>query len=79
METTSNLNNFDVERSDYIKIGSISTDGSLNLNGGVEYKIYFTPQQTFESILGMISVTKAELVQKDGTILGVKVKWKNFG
>ena len=70
----SNLNNFDVERSDYIKIGSISTDGSLNLNGGVEYKIYFTPQQTFESILGMISVTKAELVQKDGTILGVKVK-----
>ena len=74
METTSNLNNFDVERSDYIKIGSISTDGSLNLNGGVEYKIYFTPQQTFESILGMISVTKAELVQKDGTILGVKVK-----
>ena len=74
METTSNLNNFDVERSDYIKIGSISTDGSLNLNGGVEYKIYFTPQQTFESILGMVSVTKAELVQKDGTILGVKVK-----
>jgi hypothetical protein len=74
METTSNLNNFDVERSDYIKIGSISTDGSLNLNGGVEYKIYFTPQQTFESILGMITVTKAELVQKDGTILGVKVK-----
>jgi len=74
IETTSNLNNFDVERSDYIKLGSISTDGSLNLNGGVEYKIYFSPQQTFDSILGLISVTKSELVIKDGTIIESVIK-----
>jgi hypothetical protein len=74
IETTSNLNNFDVERSDYIKLGSISTDGSLNLNGGVEYKIYFSPQQTFDSILGLISVTKSELVIKNGTIIESVIK-----
>jgi len=74
IETTSNLNNFDVERSDYIKLGSISTDGSLNLNGGVEYKIYFSLQQTFDSILGLISVTKSELVIKNGTIIESVIK-----
>jgi hypothetical protein len=74
IETTSNLNNFDVQRTDYIKLGSISTDGSLNLNGGVEYKIYFSPQQTFDSILGLISVTKSELVTKDGTIIESVIK-----
>ena len=74
IETTSNLNNFDVQRTDYIKLGSISTDGSLNLNGGVEYKIYFSLQQTFDSILGLISVTKSELVTKDGTIIESVIK-----
>ena len=74
IETTSNLNNFDVQRTDYIKLGSISTDGSLNLNGGVEYKLYFSPQQTFDSILGLISVTKSELVIKNGTIIESVIK-----
>ena len=66
VETNSSLQNFDTKRSDYIKLGSISTDGSKNLNGGVEYKIYFSPQQNFDSILGLVSVIKSELVTNEG-------------
>jgi hypothetical protein len=66
VEGSSNLQNFDVKRTNYIKLGSISTDGSKNLNGGVEYKIYFSPQQNFNSILGLVSVIKSELVTIDG-------------
>ena len=66
IETGSNLQSFSAERTNYIKLGSISTDGSQNLNGGVQYKIYFSPQQTFDSILGLVSVTKSELVKQDG-------------
>ena len=78
IETTSNLNNFDVQRTDYIKLGSISTDGSLNLNGGVEYKLYFSPQQTFDSILGLVSVIKSELVTTNGIQIESIFKWKNI-
>jgi len=74
LETNSNLQNFDAKRTNYIKLGSISTDGSLNLNGGVEYKLYFSPQQNFDSILGLVSVIKSELVTKEGIIIESRIK-----
>jgi len=74
IETTSSLQSFSAERTNYIKLGSISTDGSQNLNGGVQYKIYFSPQQTFESILGLLSVTKSELVKQNGGGIDHKIK-----
>ena len=74
IETTSNIQSFSAERTNYIKLGSISTDGSQNLNGGVQYKIYFSPQQTFESILGLLSVTKSELVKQNGSEINHKIK-----
>ena len=74
IETTSSLQSFSAERTNYIKLGSISTDGSQNLNGGVQYKIYFSPQQTFESILGLLSVTKSELVKQNGGGIYHKIK-----
>ena len=74
IETTSSLQSFSAERTNYIKLGSISTDGSQNLNGGVQYKIYFSPQQTFESILGLLSVTKSELVKQNGGEIDHKIK-----
>jgi len=74
IETTSNLQSFSAERTNYIKLGSISTDGSQNLNGGVQYKIYFSPQQTFESILGLLSVLKSELVKQNGSEINHKIK-----
>ena len=74
IETTSNLQSFSAERTNYIKLGSISTDGSQNLNGGVQYKIYFSPQQTFESTLGLLSVLKSELVKQNGGGIDHKIK-----
>ena len=74
VETNSTLQNFNAERTNYIKFGSISTDGSQNLNGGVEYKIYFSPQQNFDSILGLVSILKSELVTNNGTIIESIIK-----
>jgi hypothetical protein len=67
METSSTLSNFDVKRTDYIKVGSISTDGSKNLNGGVEYKLKFKLLQSTESVLGLTTIIKSELVLPNGT------------
>ena len=55
-------------------MGSISTDGSQNLNGGIEYKIYFKETNNLDSFLGLVSILKVELVKKDGTQIGVIVK-----
>jgi hypothetical protein len=74
IEDSSNLQSFSAERTNYIKLGSISTDGSQNLNGGVQYKIYFSPQQTFDSILGLLSVTKSELVKQNGSEINHIIK-----
>ena len=68
------MNTFDAKRETYLKIGSISTDGSQNLNGGVQYKIYFKPLQTFESILGLVSIKKSEVVDKNANQIGVFIK-----
>ena len=62
LETTTTMNTFDAKRETYLKIGSISVDGSQNLNGGVQYKIYFKSTQTFDSTLGLVSVKKSEVV-----------------
>ena len=59
----------------YVKLGSISTDGSQNLNGGTEYKIYFKETNNLTSFLGLVSVLKSELVGKGGNQIGVIVKW----
>ena len=74
IENGSELQSFSARRSTYIKLGSISTDGSQNLNGGTEYKIYFKEENNLTSFLGLVSVLKVELVKKDGTQIGVIVK-----
>ena len=74
LETNTMMNSFDAKRSSYIKIGSISTDGSMNLNGGVQYKIYFKPIQTFDSTLGLVSVKKSEVVDGNANTIDVIIK-----
>ena len=74
IETDSDLQSFSAKRTSYVKLGSISTDGSQNLNGGTEYKIYFKEENNLTSFLGLVSVLKVELVKKDGTQIGVIVK-----
>jgi hypothetical protein len=74
IESDSDLQSFSAKRSSYVKLGSISTDGSQNLNGGIEYKIYFKETNNLDSFLGLVSILKVELVKKDGTQIGVIVK-----
>src|SRR6056300_180146 len=74
LETTTMMNSFDARRSSYIKIGSISVDGSMNLNGGVQYKIYFKPIQSFDSTLGLVSVKKSEVVDGNAKTIDVILK-----
>ena len=74
LETTTTMNTFDAKRETYLKIGSISVDGSQNLNGGVEYKIYFKPIQSFDSTLGLVSVKKSEVVDSNAKQIGVIIK-----
>jgi hypothetical protein len=74
LETNTMMNSFDAKRSSYIKIGSISTDGSMNLNGGVQYKIYFKPIQSFDSTLGLVSVKKSEVVDVNANTINVIIK-----
>ncbi len=74
LETNTMMNSFDAKRSSYVKIGSISTDGSLTLNSGVQYKIYFKPIQSFESTLGLVSVKKSEVVDVNANTINVIIK-----
>jgi hypothetical protein len=74
IENGSNLQSFSSRRNTYVKLGSISTDGSQNLNGGTEYKIYFKETNNLTSFLGLVSVLKSELVGKGGEQIGVIVK-----
>ncbi len=74
LETTTMMNSFDAKRSSYIKIGSISTDGSITLNGGVQYKIYFKPIQSFDSTLGLVSVKKSEAVNNNAKTINMIIK-----
>jgi hypothetical protein len=74
LETTSMMSSFDAKRSSYIKVGSISVDGSMNLNDGVQYKIYFKPIQSFDSTLGLVSVKKSEVVDKNANTINVIIK-----
>jgi hypothetical protein len=60
------INNFNSTRTNYINLGSISTDGSQNLNRGIEYKVHFKTNQDLESILGLVYLQKVELVTQEG-------------
>ena len=68
------IQNFKTTRADYINFGSISTDGSKDLNSGVEYKIYFKPNIKMDSILGLVVLTKSEFVTSDGKILLIPIE-----
>ena len=74
VESSSTLSNFDVRRESYIKLGSISTDGSQKLNTGVTYKVYFKISEKFDTTLGLVSIKKSEVVDNKGNQINVIIK-----
>jgi hypothetical protein len=69
-----NMRNYTSDRSSYINVGSISLDGTKNLNGGIEYTVHFKLNQNTENILGLISLMKTELVTREGILIQSIVK-----
>jgi hypothetical protein len=72
-KTKGSPTNFGADKSTYITLGSLITDGGV-LDKTTEYKISFTSQVKLESILGLISVDMTDAVSKSGRTLKVIVR-----
>ncbi len=71
VEAKMNATNFTVNRGDYIKIGSLVNGNDTALDNTTEYKVIFKPNQTLNSILGLISVSSTDAVNKEGVQLKI--------
>jgi hypothetical protein len=65
--------NFGVDKTDYINLGSLITDGNTSLDNTTEYKIIFTPISKLDNILGLISMYVTDAVNRSGAQLKIKV------
>ena len=63
-----------VNKSNFINLGSLISDGSTTLDNTTEYKITFTSTTKLDNILGLISIGATDAVNKAGVQLKVKVK-----
>jgi hypothetical protein len=57
----------------YINLGSLITDGSTALDNTTTYKITFTPIKKIDNVLGLISISNTDAVNKNGTQLTIKI------
>lgn len=64
--------NYSADKQTYINVGSLNTDGSQITSA--KYKLLFTTKQKLEGILGLISITNSEAVNKDGKSLVIKIQ-----
>ena len=70
--TKGNPTNFGKDMGNYVKIGSLITDGSI-LAKTTEYKVTFTTKAVINSILGLTSISNTDAVNKNGTQLKIKI------
>jgi hypothetical protein len=66
--------NYGTNKSNFINLGSLISDGSTTLDNTTEYKITFTSTTKLDNILGLISIGATDAVNKAGVQLKVKVK-----
>jgi hypothetical protein len=71
--TKGNPTNFGTNRGSFVSLGSLITDGSTTLDKSTQYKVTFTTQTTLDSILGLITISNTDAVNKSGTQLKIKV------
>ena len=72
--TKGNPTNFGTDKSTYVKIGSLITDGSTTLDKTTEYKITFLPKNGINSILGLTSISATDAVNRAGATLKIKIQ-----
>jgi hypothetical protein len=65
--------NFGTDRGSFVTLGSLITDGSTILDKTTEYRISFTPKTTINSMLGLVSISTTDAVNKGGTQLKIKL------
>ncbi len=65
--------NFGTDRGSFVTLGSLITDGSTILDKTTEYKISFTPKNTINSMLGLVSISTTDAVNRNGTQLKIKL------
>lgn len=72
--SNTDIRNFTSDKLGYVSVGSISINGTENLNTAAQYTVYFKLNQNIENILGLISLMKTELVTREGTVIQSIVK-----
>jgi hypothetical protein len=72
--SNTDIRNFTSDKLGYVSVGSISINGTENLNTGAQYTVYFKLNQNIQNTLGLISLMKTELVTRDGTVIQSIVK-----
>jgi hypothetical protein len=73
-KTKGNPINFNNNKGSSVVLGSLITDGSSLLDKTTEYKITFTLLSTLDSMLGLVSVSSTDAVNKNGKQLKVTLK-----
>jgi len=71
--TIGNSTNFATNKTNYIDLGSLITDGSSNLNNTTVYKLVFTSNIKLNNVLGLISITPIDAVNQSGTQLKITI------
>ena len=71
--TKGNPMNYGTDRGSFVNIGSLITDGSSVLDKATEYKVIFTPIGSVSDILGLMSISTTDAVNKEGKQLKVKL------
>jgi hypothetical protein len=72
-KTKGNPTNYGTNKGNYINLGSLISDGSTLLDNTTQYKVIFTPTTPLSNILGLISISTTDAVNKAGTQLKVKI------
>jgi hypothetical protein len=65
--------NYGSNNGTFINLGSLITDGSTALDNTTTYKITFTPIKKIDNVLGLISISNTDAVNKNGTQLTIKI------
>jgi hypothetical protein len=72
-KTKGSPTNYGTDKSTYVNLGSLITDGGI-LDNTTEYKISFTTKSKLNNVLGLISIGFMDAVNKDGKSLRIKMQ-----
>jgi len=72
-KTKGSPTNYGTDKSTYVNLGSLITDGGT-LDNTTEYKVSFTTKSKLNNVLGLISIGFMDAVNKAGTTLKIRMQ-----